>query len=56
MKCSQLIEYNKKNKYLQKLYRRRGRETNPRLLFAFLNALYEVKKVGFLQLGFNIFR
>ena len=55
MKCGQLIEYKKKNIYLQKLYRRRGLETNPRLLFAFLKALYEVEKVGFLQLGFNIF-
>ena len=35
MKFGQLIEYNKKNIFLQKICKKRGRETSPRTLFIF---------------------
>ena len=35
MKFSQLVEYNKKNIYLQKLCQKLGRETSSRPLFMF---------------------
>ena len=39
MKLGPLIEYNKINIFLQKLYKKWGRETGSRSLFAFLKGL-----------------
>ena len=39
MKFGQLIEYNKRNFFLQKLCGKRGRETSSRPLFIFLKSL-----------------
>ena len=55
MKFGQLKEYNKRNILLQKACRKWGRETSPRPLFAFKEALYKVKANG-LQLGFTTLR
>ena len=54
MKFGQLIEYNKRNIFLQKLHRKWARETSSKSFF-FKRTLYEVKTSG-LQLSFNIFR
>ena len=39
MKFAQVIEYSKKNVFLQKSCKKRGRETSSRSLFAFLKKL-----------------
>ena len=39
MKFGQLMEYNNRNIFLQKLCRKRGRETSSRPLFVFLKSL-----------------
>ena len=52
MKLGQVIEYNKRNIFLQKSFRKRGRET----FFLFVCVcVCEVKASG-LQLSFNIFQ
>ena len=38
MKIGQLIEYNKRNSFIQKLCGKRGRETSSRPLFSFWKA------------------
>ena len=44
MKFGNLIEYNLRNIFLQKSYKKRNRETSSRSLFE--KALYEVKESG----------
>ena len=54
MKPGQLIEYIKRNIFLEKLCGKWGRDTSSRPLFIFLKkASYEVKVSG-LQLSFNV--
>ena len=53
MKFVQLIEYNKRNIFLQTSCKKWGRGTNSRPLFIFLKKIYEVKASG-LQFSFNI--
>ena len=53
MKFSQVIEYDKRNIFLQKSCRKWNRKTSYRLLL-FKEAWYEVKASG-LQLSFNMF-
>ena len=53
IKFDQLTNYNKRNIFLQKSYRKLGRETSPRSLIVFKKALYEAK-ANILQLKFNI--
>ena len=56
MKFRQLIEYNKRNNFLQKLCKKWDKETSSRSLFILKRkAYYEVKAIG-VQLSFNIFR
>ena len=55
MKLGQLREYNKRNIFLQKLYRQWDRETYSRPFFFSKKAEYEVKESGLL-LSFNIFQ
>ena len=55
MKLGQLIEYNKRNIFLEKLCRKWSRKTSSRPLLFKKNALHEVKASD-LQLSFNIFR
>ena len=56
MKFRQLVEYNKKDFFLQKLCGKGGRQTSSTPLLVFLKkTLYEVEASG-LQLNFNIFR
>ena len=55
MTFGQLIEYNKRNIFLQKSCRKWDRHTSSRLLFFLKNALYEVKASDLL-LNFDIFR
>ena len=54
MKFGQLIEYDEKNIFLKKPWRKRGRETSFTPLFVFKKALYDVKTSD-LELSFNIF-
>ena len=53
MKLGHLIEYNKRNVFLQMSCRKWARETSSRPLFILKKALYKVKASG-LQLKFNI--
>ena len=55
MKFGQLIEYNKRNTFLQKLCGKWDRETSYRPFSNFLKAYYKVTASG-LQLRFVIFR
>ena len=45
MKFAQVIEYSKKNVFLQKSCKKRGRETSSRRLFAFLKKL-DIRQKG----------
>ena len=46
MKLGQLIEYNKKYIFLQKLYKKWGRRLVTHLFLSFIKAYYEVKESG----------
>ena len=54
VKFGQLIEYNKKNTFLQQSCRKCCKETNYRPPIVFQKALFEVKAID-LQFNFNIF-
>ena len=57
IKFGQLIEYNKKNILIVRLWRKWGRGDWFQTSFCFFkNALYKVKANGLDQLSFNIFR
>ena len=55
MKLGQLIDYTKRNIFLQKYAEDESGRQAPDLFLFFKKALYEVKAYG-LQLSFNIFR
>ena len=56
MKFDQVIEYNTRKIFLQKSYRKRGRETSSRPLFAFFKKALNQVKESDLQLSLNIIR
>ena len=55
MKLGQLIEYKKKNIFLQKFEENKARREVPDLFLFLKNVQYEVKASG-VQLSFNIFQ
>ena len=55
IKFGQVVEYNNKNIFVQKLCRKWGTKTSSRPLFVFLKALYELKAIG-LDVSFNLFQ
>ena len=54
MKIGQLIEHNKRNIFIQKLWKNLREENSSGSFFFFFKILYEVKASS-LQLRFNIF-
>ena len=54
MKFGQLIEYNQRNILLQKLFRKRRRETLVELYKSFLNDLGQLRKIVVLKILGNL--